>query len=297
MGGSHKQIDVSLGSIQSANAALNAIAFNRNRSRLGVFSIDPIGFAAGDTNLYRYVGNQPMLFVDPGGLQERLPGGPFTPPSGIDTRRMPPQERQGFPLRFPPSGPRPLEERIRDNARVRVWPYKGDPGRKAEAQKEEGIPKITEIPYPGDPNKVHGVDPGQNGSFCHIPPGHYVGTTGTQPCVGLIIISPTEGDDPPEVWVFHFDAPDHPHRSIDLHDPPEGSTGVIFGGDDRMESSAGLIDAILDDLEDRGIDLLGIYNSAGMWVDSEGELHVFDTDLYTAPKDGTRPPQKPYPNE
>ena len=31
-------------------------------------SEDPIGFAAGDANLYRYVGNSPTNFVDPSGL-------------------------------------------------------------------------------------------------------------------------------------------------------------------------------------------------------------------------------------
>jgi RHS repeat-associated protein len=32
-------------------------------------SRDPVGFAAGDPNLYRYVANSPLLFVDPSGLQ------------------------------------------------------------------------------------------------------------------------------------------------------------------------------------------------------------------------------------
>jgi len=31
---------------------------------------DPIGFEAGDANLYRYVGNQTMIAVDPFGLQD-----------------------------------------------------------------------------------------------------------------------------------------------------------------------------------------------------------------------------------
>ena len=31
-------------------------------------SEDPIGFLGGDTNLYRYVGNQPLIFRDPYGL-------------------------------------------------------------------------------------------------------------------------------------------------------------------------------------------------------------------------------------
>ena len=36
-------------------------------------SVDPIGFAAGDRNLYRYVGNTPITVVDPSGLA--CPGG------------------------------------------------------------------------------------------------------------------------------------------------------------------------------------------------------------------------------
>jgi RHS repeat-associated protein len=38
-------------------------------SGLGRFlSEDPVGFKAGDVNFYRYVGNQPVVFVDPFGL-------------------------------------------------------------------------------------------------------------------------------------------------------------------------------------------------------------------------------------
>ncbi|MBX9627173.1 MAG: RHS repeat-associated core domain-containing protein, partial [Gemmataceae bacterium] len=34
---------------------------------------DPIGFAGGDPNLYRYVGNSPTNFVDPSGLSGEPP--------------------------------------------------------------------------------------------------------------------------------------------------------------------------------------------------------------------------------
>lgn len=49
-------------------------------SDLGRFiSADPIGFAGG-LNLYAYVGNNPVRFVDPSGLQ---PGYPYIPPTGV----------------------------------------------------------------------------------------------------------------------------------------------------------------------------------------------------------------------
>jgi RHS repeat-associated protein len=57
----------------------DAIDLQYNRARwydpaTGRFiSQDPIGFEAGDANLYRYVGNSPTLFVDPSGLVETEP--------------------------------------------------------------------------------------------------------------------------------------------------------------------------------------------------------------------------------
>jgi RHS repeat-associated protein len=43
--------------------------------KMGRFiSQDPIGFAAGDANLYRYVGNKPTTHTDPSGLQESANG-------------------------------------------------------------------------------------------------------------------------------------------------------------------------------------------------------------------------------
>ena len=46
-------------------------AVHRSCTRLGTISKDPIGFAANDPNLYRYVGNGPTNATDPSGLLER----------------------------------------------------------------------------------------------------------------------------------------------------------------------------------------------------------------------------------
>jgi RHS repeat-associated protein len=51
---------------------VTGLQFNRARwysfDIVGWMSVDPIGFAAGDTNLYRYVGNSPTSATDPSGL-------------------------------------------------------------------------------------------------------------------------------------------------------------------------------------------------------------------------------------
>lgn len=46
-------------------------------------SEDPIGFAAGDANLMRYVGGMPTTYIDPWGLHEAL-GPPVFPPTSSD---------------------------------------------------------------------------------------------------------------------------------------------------------------------------------------------------------------------
>uniref|UniRef100_UPI0036F2CDB1 RHS repeat-associated core domain-containing protein n=1 Tax=Tautonia marina TaxID=2653855 RepID=UPI0036F2CDB1 len=58
--------------------AVTGLQYNRARyydAAIGRWTQeDPIGFAAGDANLYRYVGNGPTNFVDPDGLQKRYWG-------------------------------------------------------------------------------------------------------------------------------------------------------------------------------------------------------------------------------
>jgi RHS repeat-associated protein len=57
---------------------VGGLTYNRNRyysTSSGRFiSQDPIGFNAGDENLYRYVGNKPTTHTDPSGLQESANG-------------------------------------------------------------------------------------------------------------------------------------------------------------------------------------------------------------------------------
>ena len=69
----------------------------RNRQydpSLGAFTTrDPIGYAAGDANLYRYVGNDPVGAVDPSGLEHGVPPGCT---SCITGRRTPSREETAY---------------------------------------------------------------------------------------------------------------------------------------------------------------------------------------------------------
>jgi RHS repeat-associated protein len=59
-------------------------------------SNDPIGFAAGDTNIQRYVGNNPVNYVDPSGLTG-TPVAVSVETDSVDSGGMwspPPQQRQ-----------------------------------------------------------------------------------------------------------------------------------------------------------------------------------------------------------
>ncbi len=52
----------------STNCRLKRNHSHQSCTRLGTISKDPIGFAAGDPNLYRYVENRPTTATDPSGL-------------------------------------------------------------------------------------------------------------------------------------------------------------------------------------------------------------------------------------
>jgi RHS repeat-associated protein len=64
------------------------------------FSLDPLGFAAGDSNLYRYVGNSSVNYVDPSGLAR---GHGVRPP--VHGKPIPIRDRDGNIIHIkPPNG-------------------------------------------------------------------------------------------------------------------------------------------------------------------------------------------------
>ena len=86
-------------------------------------SQDPIGFAAGDPNLYRYVGNDPANFTDPSGLQARIATGGGTADNRVGddpTRRDTPARRQ-----LTPEAADAIEARL--NAELEALPIREEP--------------------------------------------------------------------------------------------------------------------------------------------------------------------------
>jgi RHS repeat-associated protein len=74
---------------------VGGLTYNRNRyysTSSGRFiSQDPIGFAAGDANLYRYVGNESTMYTDPSGLERSvtLPNGTVFVAQGTGHHQVP----------------------------------------------------------------------------------------------------------------------------------------------------------------------------------------------------------------
>jgi len=125
-----------------------------------------------------------------------------------------------------------------------------------------------------------------------IPALGLAGTTGAGPCIGLIILGPPSTRR--EVWVYHFEADDHPAATLNGNSPfPAGSTAVLFGGQNGSASSSGLIDSILPSLQTHGVTVNGLYNSPGLWVDNAGNFYVRASERRTAENDGTLPTQDP----
>lgn len=69
-------------------------------------SSDPLGFGGGDLNLYRYVGNNPVSFVDPSGMDKSGNGGPGNGGPGNDGPGGGGSADDGSPDNPPASAPR-----------------------------------------------------------------------------------------------------------------------------------------------------------------------------------------------
>ena len=219
-------------------------------------SQDPIGFAAGDGNLYRYVGNGSTGAVDPDGLQAR---------SSPD---RPEQQPNKTPL------PGVLEGE-----------YLANPGTKDELLRR--VPRATphviseSQPSYARRNFVVGA---QVGHYIVIPGsqiflGDLVGTAAAQPCIGLIIR--TKEGPKSRIYVFHFTATQNPMATLQRLPIPAGSQAVILGGDNARSSNVTL-KLVLKKLRAMGIKP-SYADITGAYVDCNGKEYRFSSD--TPPPD------------
>ena len=110
-------------------------------------------------------------------------------------------------------------------------------------------------------NKRFRVSQG-NQRICGGLPGNcaWLGTTGAEPCVGVVIVgpsgSPAEG--------FHFEADDNPRESMFTYGGwPGGSKAIICGGDDSTASRCTLLRTITGLVANGVRDIFYAVNSEG----------------------------------
>jgi RHS repeat-associated protein len=219
---------------------------------------DPIGFAADDTNLYRYVGNAPVLGNDPSGLDGRPVGG------GSST--VDPADELLFEMRRqdPASGGTSVGS-------GGVKRPKGPPG---------SFDNPLPFPKPGKdgkrpvpvfaPSNSDPKDPGHKVIVPSLPPGGIIGVTGADPCVGVIFVPPKGSKLPYEA--YHCSPWNFPLYHMMLDHKAKGYSVYITGqGKQGKEAAKNRQDA-LDAAANANIQhTLLPYLEAG--VDSAGNIY------------------------
>ncbi len=142
-------------------------------------------------------------------------------------------------------------------------------------------------------NRKTGVAQGSGQSFTDIPDGHYVGSTGAQPCIIVIIVSPPfRSDATTRIRVYHFDAGDDPIATLnrDRFKFTKGSRIALAGGDAKDPISMGTLEAIWSFIahSHTGLHFDGIHNTPGLWVDNNGTYYVTEIEMLRRTIDGTR---------
>jgi len=229
---------------------------------LGRFlSRDRIGYQAGDSNLYRYVMNNPPRVTDPYGFQPpNLYGVPWTP----------------GPVRNPPPPPFPGPGVIGPAIPVPgYWLYE-------TLFPPFALPLVNPQPDfepeplpPGlAPGQVRGITSETGSRFAGpLRPGQYFGVGGCGTCVGAVIHCPGKG-----TAAFHFDVYDEPGGHLGKYCWPNGCYAVVTGGDWSGDvgtlvgwQSKDLFFRTLNALRSRGIRIGGyvgggaVYRGADRW--------------------------------
>lgn len=250
-------------------------------SSLGIGTLegaDPLGFAAGDTNLYRYVGNSPTDASDPTGLATDQP----TPaasmasagPSVTDYPNTPSGGTVDYFINYWTTF---------SNYRERVMRY----------YRDSRVPSVTDHPNTLDIDDRTRIGAGHGGFVSNIPEGHYVGTDGAASCIGVIVTTPPDANGRVNVWAYHIQGGERADLPDYYHIPP-GSHVVVFGGNNDYGSNETLSYVMnwIYWVNNHGNGLLtahenfdpsrdhlwfdGYTNRSGLYVDRYGHYHAFE---------------------
>jgi hypothetical protein len=140
-------------------------------------TMDPIAYEAGDTNLYRYVGNDPVNGLDPNGMQEK------SPTIGGSSGQIP-ELTPILPRLFTPPG----KDEI----------LKGVPFRREK-----------DLEIAPNQSKSNGVS-GDEFWSGEVPEGWLSGPRGCGPCVGVALVP----DKPGKIYVLHYSASGNVHEGL-----------------------------------------------------------------------------------
>lgn len=220
---------------------------------------DPIGYAGGDENLYRYEGGNPVNVTDPSGLQiNPVPSLPWAPSGSLYN-----------PTHVPPA-PTPYFPNLQG---VQTRSFKNAPtltgGNVCLCPRDK---KDRLSPIPGV-TVVDGIVPVGASGGTHVfygppdPKGGRIGTGGCQGCVAVII----KCDD--GVAVFHFTAGDYPQATLGHYAwGSKKCRAIICGGDDTHGSNC-LASGAMSALKSAGIPLDGVSGGHGCGVNPDGSWY------------------------
>ena len=239
---------------------------------MGTISKDPIGIEAGDPNFYRYVNNSPTNATDPSGL---VGAASYIGLDGRYHNAWDPNDNSS------PAQPRPTKGRnvpgdtafpdgFSDVVREAFQFFTGADGKDGVRDKAVVVKDLA----PANPTLVQDTGgSGKQGGRWEIflknaiAKGQYVGTSGSQTCVGVIICGTKD------ITVTHIRDLDREIATLRKFHIEKDARVYVFGGDETSDGSVEQLQNIVSYLRRRGADIR-YSNTTGLFVDRNGNPFV-----------------------
>jgi len=240
----------------------------------------PLGFKAGDPNLYRYVGNAPTDYTDPTGHDKTskdlvdelndLINELFTPRPTIviSPISVPPGTKAGINAPIGPFGRSPTGKTRPDilGSIPTLQPGKGMTCGKA----------------PGTP--VAPTSASTNITLLPSPNPSPIGVTGATPCAGLILIPNDPKDQGRPYQAYHFGPLDDPSDTLGGINPyaipgwgDPGYKALITGATGNTSDSLTSLDNVIQACKSQNIPIKGYVQSTSVFVDPNTG-NIYDTE-------------------